>query len=155
MYQRRAILYHSEVRAQIRLLRGIDEAGLKRVANAMAVKRRDWVRRQMAMDHQAEGESAPEKGYRMLLAKLGIAPEEAPIIERTNRRFVFASQNFCPTLEACNILGLDTRWVCRHMTEGPTEALLREVDPRLRFSREYNTLRPHGPYCRETVYIAA
>lgn len=51
----------------------------------------------------------------------------------------------------CRILGLDTRFVCKHFSEKPTAAMLREIDPRLRFSRKYSTLRPYGEFCEETI----
>lgn len=40
-----------------------------------------------------------------------------------------------------------------HLTERPTTELLQQIDPRLRFSRNYDTLRPHGQYCEETISI--
>ena len=63
------------------------------------------------------------------------------------------SQNFCPTLEACLILGLSTVVVCRRCTEKPMEAMLQQVSPRLRFRRRYDRIRPRTPYCEETIRL--
>ncbi len=89
----------------------------------------------------------------MLLAKLGISESEAPVVQRAEGRVVFHSRNFCPTLEACNILGLDTRRVCRLYGEEATDRLIRRLDPRLRFSRNYEMIRPRGEYCEELIEL--
>ena len=71
------------------------------------------------------------------------------------RRIVWRSTNFCPTLEACWRLGLDTRVVCRTATERSVEALIRRLDDRLRFSRNYETgMRPYAEYCEEEIWLA-
>jgi hypothetical protein len=44
--------------------------------------------------------------------------------------------------------------VCKEWTEAPTDALVRQVHPGLRFSRDYETLRPYGPFCDETITLA-
>ncbi|MEN6340018.1 MAG: hypothetical protein ABFD03_07820, partial [Clostridiaceae bacterium] len=94
-----------------------------------------------------------ETGYRLLLARFGITPTEAPVVERTEKRIVFHSQNFCPTLEACRRLGLDTRLVCKRLNERATDALVKLIDPRLTFSRNYKCLRPYAPYCEEMITL--
>ena len=60
-----------------------------------------------------------EKAYQLILKKIGINPNEAPIVERTKKRIVFHSTNYCPTLEACKILGLDTKKICKRVFENP------------------------------------
>lgn len=54
---------------------------------------------------------------------------------------------------ACKILNLDTRFVCRHLTENPTTELLRQIHPELRFTRNYKKLRPHTPYFEEMIIL--
>ena len=39
------------------------------------------------------------------------------------------------------------RHVCKRINEASTNALLQQLDPRLRFSRNYEKLRPYAPYC--------
>ena len=94
-----------------------------------------------------------DSAYRLLLARFDITPSEAPVVRKTEREIVFHSKNFCPTLEACQLLGLDTRHVCRLLNEESTNRLIRCVDPRLRFSRNYEKLRPYAPYCEEMIAI--
>ena len=56
--------------------------------------------------------------------------------------------------EACRILGLDTRKVCRLYNEGSTNALLRSIDPRLSFTRNYDGLRPRAASCEEIIRLS-
>ena len=91
--------------------------------------------------------------YALLLARFGITAEEAPIIFGDETRIIFHSQNFCPTLEACKRLVLDTRHVCKRLNEDATNRLIQLVDPRLRFSRNYEHLRPYSPFCEEMISL--
>ncbi|HVN55897.1 MAG TPA: hypothetical protein VMT46_16305 [Anaerolineaceae bacterium] len=94
-------------------------------------------------------------GYRLFYEKyLHVAvPQEGEIVEAGPRRMVTRWWNRCPTLEACQKLGLDTRVVCRQVYERPVEALLSRLDPRLRFRRNYAAIRPYTPYCEEILEI--
>jgi len=75
------------------------------------------------------------------------------VARREARRLVIRSANFCPTLEACRILGRDTREVCRLLSEGPTTALLRQLHTGLTFRRNSAALRPTTPYCEERIEL--
>ena len=61
------------------------------------------------------------------------------------------SRNPCPTLAACQSLGLDTRVVCAQTSDKPVQAFLSFFDPSLRFVRDYGHLRPHEPFCAEAI----
>lgn len=62
-------------------------------------------------------------------------------------------KNFCPTLEACKILGLDTRIICKNVNEKPTDALVKQLNNKLEFARNYEKLRPYCDYCEEMFYL--
>lgn len=147
-----AVLYHPLVRSEVKRLRGVNAAGL-------AAFNRDSIQRRLAwFDAKRDeftflGSDPLESAYRLLLCRFGISEEEAPIVERTAHRLVFHSQNFCPTLEACQILGLDTRRVCKGYNENSAEVLIRQIDPRLRFTRNYEKIRPYAEYCEEMILI--
>ena len=94
-----------------------------------------------------------EKAYRLILIKIGINPNEAPIVEKTKKRIVFHSQNFCPTLEACKILGLNTKNVCKEVFEKPTDQLVKKINLKLKFSRNYSKIRPFTDYCEESIEL--
>jgi hypothetical protein len=87
---------------------------------------------------------------------LGLSiPREGEIYSADDRRLVTRWWNRCPTLDACLETGLDTREVCRKAFEKPVRVFLSRVDPRLRFRRNYDALRPHTPYCEEIIEIGS
>jgi tRNA(Arg) A34 adenosine deaminase TadA len=94
-----------------------------------------------------------ERAYQLILMRLGISEEDAPIVERSKGRIVFHSINPCPALQACAILGLDTREVCALHTEKATDELIKRIDPNLRFTRNYEKIRPHAAYCEEIITL--
>jgi hypothetical protein len=85
---------------------------------------------------------------------LGVAiPAHGEIVAQDAHRLVTRWWNPCPTLAACQKLGLDTRQVCRQVYHQPVQEFLRRIDPRLRFDRNYAALRPHQPYCEEIISL--
>jgi tRNA(Arg) A34 adenosine deaminase TadA len=147
-----AVLYRQDVRAEINKLRGVTQEKLTALSEELTSKRVAWYQKMKPVLRLDTG-SLVEKGYGLLLQKLGIEPDEAPVILKDSHRIVFHSQNFCPTLEACRILDLDTRIICKHLNEGPTDMLMKQLDPRLGFGRNYLKLRPYCDYCEEMVTI--
>lgn len=147
-----AVLYRADVRRQVDALRGIDDPGLAALCADSKHRRLAWFA--SLTKQQALPKGPPlEAGYLLLLLRLGIGPEEAPVVARSETSLTFRSCNFCPTLEACKILGLDPRWVCKRLNEASTDLLLKQLNPRLRFSRNYERLRPHAPFCEETLHL--
>ncbi len=140
------------VRQEIERLSGAD-------ASALCALNEDAVRRRTAWFEENKdrfnflSDDLLNSAYRLLLARFGITPEEAPIVQKSNTMIVFHSQNFCPTLEACRRLGLDTRHICKQINENATNRLIQKIDPRLRFSRNYEKLRPYSPYCEEMISL--
>jgi hypothetical protein len=85
---------------------------------------------------------------------LGLStPEHGEIVEATGRSLVTRWWNHCPTLEACRKLGLDTREICKKVYHEPVQVFLAQIDPRLRFARNYAALRPYAPYCEEIIIL--
>jgi hypothetical protein len=74
-------------------------------------------------------------------------------VEHTQKRIVMRWWNPCPTLEACNKLGLDTREVCKKAYEKPVQEFLKQINPRLRFGRNYESIRPHAACCEEIIEL--
>ena len=147
------VLYRKDVRTEIERLRDAGDDSLKALSEDSARKRTAW------FHENREGfdfisDDLPESAYRLLLKRLRIGPEEAPVTEKTKNCIVFHSVNFCPTLEACRILGLDTREICRKLNEASTDTLIKQLDGRLRFSRNYDKLRPYAEYCEETISLS-
>jgi tRNA(adenine34) deaminase len=145
-----AILYDKRVRDCIDQLRGANDHQLDLLSQQMSEKRRAWFEANQPNLNLDTG-SLLDQAYRVFLTKLSLTPSDAPIVKKDSSRLVIHSKNFCPTLEACNILGLDTRRVCARLTEEPMNALLKQINPRLHFSRSYTSIRPHASYCEEYI----
>lgn len=147
-----AVLYRSDVRAEIERLRNADAQRLSELNIKSTQKRVAWFERKKQTFHLSM-DNPLEAGYQLLIKRLNVSPEEAPIITRTESEVVFHSANFCPTLEACKILGLDTKVICKALNEGSTDALIKQVDCRLKFSRNYQKIRPYTEYCEEKISL--
>jgi tRNA(adenine34) deaminase len=148
-----SVLYREDVRREIEHLRKADDRTLS-VLNDDSIRRRTkWFQENKSRFDFMSGDLL-DSGYRLLLERFGITEKEAPVIRRSDREIVFHSLNFCPTLEACKILELDTRHVCRRLNESSTGALVKQIDSRLNFSRNYDKLRPYTEYCEEMISIS-
>lgn len=82
---------------------------------------------------------------------MGLTEKDVPILSETEDEIVWSSINPCPTLEACQKSGLDTRQVCRAVYEKSTQALVSQLDPHLRFYRSYQEIRPYSHHCKERI----
>ncbi len=147
-----SVLYRADVRKEIERLRNADDRVLSELNADSACRRLEWFRENRSSFAFITGDLL-DSAYRLLLERFGITPDEAPIIERNENSIVFHSMNFCPTLEACRILHLDTRNVCKKLNENSTDLLIRQLDNRLEFSRNYKKLRPYSEYCEEMIRI--
>ena len=147
-----AILYDELVLEEIKKLRGITEDGLKKLSAQSSKKRIEWYRKNKSKI-KFENENILDNAYLLFLTKLGINKEEAPITERSDKEITIHSKNFCPTLEACKLLGLDTAFICKNLNEKSTDDLLKQLNPSLSFKRNYKKLRPLNEYCEESIII--
>lgn len=143
-----ALLYNDRIRKSIEQLKNINSAKLRKLSENLKNKRIKWFKSQ-----DIQYESSLDGAYELFLNKLEISSEEAPVVNKQSNKLVIHSKNFCPTLEACKILDLDTRVICRQLNEEPTQALLRQLNPKLRFKRNYNSLRPYADYCEEMIIL--
>ncbi len=94
-----------------------------------------------------------DSAYNLLLLRFNIDSTEMPIVNRSSNSITFHSKNFCPTLEACKILNYDTRYICKNYNENSTDVLIKQIDKRLKFNRNYKKLRPYTDYCEEIISI--
>jgi tRNA(adenine34) deaminase len=147
-----SLLYNQEVRKSIKQLRNADVEEIKLLSQELMQKRKKWFIKNKR-DLLNEDETVLENAYKIFLRKLGISADEALIVERDENKIIIYSKNFCPTLEACKILNLDTRYICKILNEEATDALLKEINPNLKFTRNYNKLRPFTEYCEEEIQI--
>lgn len=143
-------LLSREIQREIRRLTGATDQRLQEYDEQFSERRIAWYKAECTNQSTA-GHDLLEIAYRVLLRKLGVQEEQAPVVRRNESEIVFHSMNSCPTLEACKVLGLDTRRVCRLYNEKATDVLVRQIDPRLRFSRNYERIRPYCDSCEESI----
>ncbi len=96
------------IEAEIKNLRNADDKILNEL-NGNSVRRRTQWFQENKGDFDFITDDLLYSAYRLLLERFHITPNEAPVIKKTDQEIVFHSMNFCPTLEACKILGLDTK----------------------------------------------
>lgn len=147
-----ALLYNKEVRHEIKKLRNVTEDKLRKYDEESTKKRLAWFHSNVS-SHDILLNDKKEAGYQLLIKRLNIPENQTPIVHRDEKKLVFHSKNFCPTLEACKILGLDTRTVCKFYNENSTNMLIKQIDAKLRFTRNYKKLRPYAAYCEEMIVI--
>ncbi len=131
---------------------GMDEA-LAYLEQCVIEKRAAWLKANL--DEAIDENDPVAEGYKWFYEKyLGVSvPEDGEIVEHTQKRIVMRWWNPCPTLEACRKLGLDTREVCKKAYQRPVQEFLRHIHPRLRFDRNYQSIRPHAAYCEEIIVL--
>jgi len=94
------------------------------------------------------------KAYTLLIKYSGIDPREVPVVYEDERKIIWRSYNWCPVLEACKRAGFDTREVCKKGWEKSVQALIEKINPKLRFSRNYERIRPYTEYCEEIIELS-
>ena len=55
--------------------------------------------------------------------------------------------------EMYSFLGVDTRNVCELGEEESVQRMIEKINPNLRFTRNYEKIRPHTEYCEEIIYL--
>lgn len=98
--------------------------------------------------------SLPRQAFTMILFEyMGLSPEDIQVVYEDERKITWRSFNFCPILEACKRLGLDTRIICKEGNEESVQDFISRLNPKLKFSRSYEKIRPHAEYCEETFEL--
>lgn len=140
--------FNVKVRRQIDRLRHGD---YRIIESEVTKKRLAWCKQRFQTGENRPA-SSPRSAYETLFFDyMGLDNKEVPILSETETVIVWSSFNRCPTLEACRELKLDTREVCRSAYEKSTQAFVSQIDPRLRFLRDYREIRPHSHHCREMI----
>ncbi len=126
--------------------------GPKELADLITKRRISWFEEnKKAVLAKYEGLSDEEKAYRIIcFDHMKINPDHSKMIRISKNKIRIESCNFCPYLEACKKLGLDTRYVCKEIVEPSIQKMCEMINPRLKFSRNYQKIRPHHcDFCDE------
>lgn len=96
-----------------------------------------------------------EMAYRIIFFDhMGINPKHSQITRVSPIKIRIDSYNFCPYLEACTQLGLETRFVCAQINEQSLQKMVEMIHPNLRFSRNYSNIRPlNKHFCEEYIEL--
>jgi hypothetical protein len=131
---------------------GMDQS-LAYLEKSVIEKRLAWLKENR--DETARADDPLMEGYHWFYERyLRVSmPADGEIIEQTGKRLVMRWWNPCPTLEACRKLGLDTREVCKKAYEKPVEEFLQAINPKLRFTRNYEHIRPYAAFCEEIIVL--
>ncbi|MFA5776577.1 MAG: hypothetical protein WC988_03435 [Patescibacteria group bacterium] len=131
---------------------GLEQA-LAEWANEIASRRLAWFKQNRDCLTRLKGTEV-RKGFQLVMLEyMGINPKEIPIVKETKTKITWHAHDFCPYFEAIQQIGLDTRIVCKFATEKPCQALLDAYNPKLRFSRNYQKIRPNASFCEETIEL--
>ncbi len=129
---------------------GLDEA-LKYLEQCVIQKRLSWLDEQLGTLEKT-GDPLLDAYTSFYEIYLGISmPKDGEIVQRSEGRLITRWWNPCPVLDACIKLGLDTREICRKAYHRPVQIFLSRIDPKLRFDRNYDCVRPYTPYCEEII----
>jgi tRNA(Arg) A34 adenosine deaminase TadA len=124
---------------------------LREIEREVAQKRISWVTKNQPTASKPDHPSPRQAFEALFFEYMGLPARELPVLSETDTEIVWRSINPCPTLEACQRLGLDTRQVCRGAYEKSTQAFLSQLDPQLRFLRNYAEIRPYSEQCKERI----
>ena len=136
------------------LLEKISEAKVKNnwdeINSHLLKKRLQWLE-ENKNDMTFQGTDVKKAYTLFLIQYLKLDPAKVPIIYENGKKIIWWSFNWCPVLEACKIGGFDTREVCKNGWEQSIQAFIEKVNPKLRFFRNYEKIRPFARYCEESI----
>ena len=126
------------------------------LADLITDRRINWIKKNLdEMLAKYDGLSPEEQAYRIIyFDHMKINPEHSKMVRISPTKIRIDSYNFCPYLEASNKLNLDTRCICKEVGEPSIQKMCEIIHHKLRFSRNYDNIRPHnGVYCEEYIEI--
>jgi hypothetical protein len=82
---------------------------------------------------------------------LRVPPENCEVINLTRNELVTRCDSDCPILDFARQINVDTRDVCRAISEPMSNWFMRLLNNRLTFTRNYGMIRPYSPQCEETI----
>jgi len=145
------------INEKVKLLREVKEGVLLTEELARKIKqgRVSWFQEnKVRIYQQYKGLSDIEIAYRVIfLDHMQIDPKYSKVDWVSKTKLRIKSYNFCPYLEACKILGMDTGYVCKVIGEPSIQAVMSLINPKLKFSRNYGHIRPEYSYCEEFIEL--
>ena len=81
---------------------------------------------------------------------LGLDKGDVEVVELDDFKLITRCRNPCPILRLSLILKIDARVACKIVPEPVCRYVLRKLNSRLTFKRNYNYIRPYSESCEET-----
>ena len=78
---------------------------------------------------------------------------DVEVLKLDEHELVTRCRNRCPILNLSLRLWVDTKLACKVVSEPVCRYVLRNVNPRLIFERNYNYIRPYAESCEERIYF--
>jgi len=129
---------------------------VQELADSISERRVKWIRENLDEMLAKYGKFSPEEqAFRIIyFDHMKINPQHSKMIRVSPTKIRVDSWNFCPYLEACVQLGLDTRHICKEIGEPAIQKMTAVINPNLKFGRNYGNLRPYVSYCEEYFELA-
>lgn len=123
----------------------------EQLAASITQRRINWLKSNLEnMLKKYEKLSIEEAAYNIIfLEHMRINPYLSKMRRISPSKIMIASYNFCPYLEACKQLKLDTRVICKEIGEPSLKEMVERIRPKIKFSRDYVSIRPYSQFCRE------
>jgi hypothetical protein len=83
---------------------------------------------------------------------LKIDEKHIEVVKLDENELITRCSNPCPILELAKRLNLDTKHVCKEVSEPVCIFVLNKLNPRLVFERNYEHIRPYVESCEERIY---
>jgi len=87
------------------------------------------------------------------LGFLEIEDKYVEVVKLDEEELITRCNNPCPILELSKRLKLDTRYVCKEVSEPVCRFVLNRLNPNLVFERNYEHIRPYAESCEERIYF--
>jgi tRNA(adenine34) deaminase len=141
-------LFEDQVKVQVDKLQS---HSLREIEKAVTAKRVGWWAGKPGIEKDQSRITPREAFESLFFDYMGLTEADLPLLSESGDEITWESRNPCPTLQACQQLGLDTRIVCKKAYEKSTQAFISQMDPQLRFVRSYTEIRPYADFCRESI----
>jgi len=123
----------------------------EQLAATITKRRISWLEDNLGnMLKKYENLSPEEAAYNIIFFEhMHINPAFSHMIRMSPTKIMIHSYGFCPYLKAGNKLSLDTRFICKEIGEPSLREMAKMINPNIRFSRDYETIRPYSSFCKE------
>ncbi|MEM2111092.1 MAG: hypothetical protein QXX08_04350 [Candidatus Bathyarchaeia archaeon] len=74
------------------------------------------------------------------------------IVKLDEDELITRCNNPCPILKVALLLHLDTRYVCKEISETVSKYVLCKLNSKLTFQRNYDYIRPYKESCEERIF---